>query len=99
MDHHCPWINGCVGYQNHRHFALFLFYVAISTTYVTILNIPIYFTNKFNDYFDFTTDWFRMTTPLNVIIALGLSLFSYWNWYLILKGKTSIEFWGSKANK
>jgi len=24
MDHHCVWINNCVGYYNHKHFYLFL---------------------------------------------------------------------------
>lgn len=24
MDHHCPWINTCVGYYNHGHFTAFL---------------------------------------------------------------------------
>lgn len=24
MDHHCPWINTCVGHYNHGHFAAFL---------------------------------------------------------------------------
>nr|CAD7441074.1 unnamed protein product [Timema bartmani] len=26
MDHHCPWINNCVGHKNHAHFAGFLFF-------------------------------------------------------------------------
>ena len=24
MDHHCPWINNCVGHFNHGHFVGFL---------------------------------------------------------------------------
>lgn len=24
MDHHCPWINNCVGHYNHCHFTAFL---------------------------------------------------------------------------
>ena len=24
MDHHCPWINTCVGHRNHGHFTAFL---------------------------------------------------------------------------
>jgi len=24
MDHHCPWINNCVGFDNHIHFIIFL---------------------------------------------------------------------------
>ena len=38
IDHHCPWINVCVGHRNHAAFTRFVFYTPLGCLHASLVN-------------------------------------------------------------
>lgn len=83
MDHHCPWINNCVGHYNHGHFTAFLASAVggccISTVILIswVANVLSYKPVSFQppSFFTLVLVVFTIGLSIGVIFTVGMLLF------------------------
>ncbi|PPR01916.1 hypothetical protein CVT24_001255 [Panaeolus cyanescens] len=96
-DHHCPWINNCVGHRNHGHFIRFLFFVDVACSYhfamVTRRVLYQIGTRTWDEpsSFELVMIILNYVTCVPVLLAVGgFSLYHFWS---LMRNTTTIEGW------
>ncbi|KAM3141182.1 hypothetical protein pb186bvf_006787 [Paramecium bursaria] len=87
MDHHCPWINTCIGFNNRKQFILLVFYATIHTLITGIYNLQ-YAMNLTKSIQNFI---YQIIYVFDVIIFLLLVIFLKYHIELLCKNMTTIE--------
>lgn len=106
MDHHCPWVNNCIGFNNRKYFILLLVYVFtltyfywISTSvdvYMNLMWMIEYFKGyHLSDHFEVLKVLSKLLTIILFLATLTLSIiitkFGGFHFWLLFENKTTIE--------
>jgi len=71
MDHHCPWINNCIGFWNRKYFLLLLIYVLLTCYFVVatmLYEFVVAFQWELNAFYYHTTENDRKKLVRSLII-------------------------------
>jgi len=103
MDHHCPWINNCVGFGNYKYFLLLIMYCTISLHFMiwTMLPSVSKAIRNSDDGRNTSSDLFFLLfgEVLAAVLAFGITIFFGFHTWLMLQATTTIEFFEkSKKN-
>ncbi|CDR99550.1 uncharacterized protein SPSC_06113 [Sporisorium scitamineum] len=95
FDHHCPWLNQCVGLGNERYFVLFMAWLSFGCGVVLYSGVGV-----MKRSLSWSASWPYTYTPrvlvmllfiLALVMGLALAVMAGWQMILVARGETSVE--------
>jgi hypothetical protein len=98
MDHHCPWVDNCIGFYNRKYFMQLLFYLSLLTIYIDFslgydffLMMKQIFTERLKYKNLGNAFIFFVSYGINVTLSVLITLFFKFHVKLVVDNSTTIE--------
>lgn len=91
MDHHCVWLDNCVGYGNYKFFFCLLFWATFMCGFIFGATLEVLIQQLVYDQLEGVSVVWLITTILSFALGLSTLMLLGYHSYLISRGMTTIE--------